>query len=84
MDRKKLLLLLGALIVAIGTAFAARSMLMGTGTPQALAAAKVPMGDKVLVAQRALPVGTIITADALGFQPWPSDLVQDAYLKDLK
>ncbi len=79
MDRKKLLLLLGALIVAIGTAFAARSMLMGTGTPQAIAAAKMPLGDKVLVAQRALPVGTIITADALGFQPWPKDLVQDAY-----
>jgi pilus assembly protein CpaB len=84
MDRKKLLLLLGALIVAIGTAFAARSMLMGTGTPQALAAAKVPMGDKVLVAQRALPVGTIITADALGFQPWPSELVQDAYFLEGK
>jgi pilus assembly protein CpaB len=79
MDRKKLLLLLGALIVAIGTAFAARSMLMGTGTPQAIAAAKMPLGDKVLVANRALPVGTIITADALGFQPWPKDLVQDAY-----
>ncbi len=79
MDRKKLLLLLGALIVAIGTAFAARSMLMGTGTPQAIAAAKMPLGDKVLVANRALPIGTIITADALGFQPWPKDLVQDAY-----
>jgi pilus assembly protein CpaB len=26
-----------------------------------------------------LPLGTIITADAIGYQPWPKDLVQDAY-----
>lgn len=78
MDRKKLVLLLGALIVAIGTAFAARTMLSGQAAPPAEAAA-VPTGPKVLVAKRALPVGTIITADALGFQPWPKELVQDAY-----
>lgn len=36
-------------------------------------------GPKVLVAKRALPVGTIITADAIGFQPWPQELLQDAY-----
>lgn len=79
MDKKKLLLLVGALIVAIGTAFAARSLFSGATTPQAEAAAKVPEGPKVLVAQRALPVGTIITADSIGYQPWPKDLVQDAY-----
>ncbi|MEJ2458422.1 MAG: Flp pilus assembly protein CpaB, partial [Novosphingobium sp.] len=32
--------------------------------------------------QRTLPTGTIITADALGFQTWPEDLVQDAYFID--
>jgi pilus assembly protein CpaB len=79
MDKKKLFLLLGALIVAIGTAFAARSLMMGSTTPQAEAAAKVPMGPKVLVAQRALPVGTIVTADAVGYQNWPKEMVQDAY-----
>lgn len=79
MDKKKLVLLLGALIVAIGTAFAARSLFVGASTPQAEAAAKVAMGPKVLVAQRALPVGTIITADALGYQSWPQEMVQDAY-----
>ena len=63
MDKKKLLLLVGALIVAIGTAFAARSLFAGASTPQAEAAAKVPQGPKVLVAQRALPVGTIVTAE---------------------
>lgn len=79
MDKRKLMLLVGALIVAIGTAFAARSLFVGASTPQAEAAAKVPMGPKVLVAQRALPVGTIITADSINFQAWPKDMVQDVY-----
>jgi pilus assembly protein CpaB len=78
MDRKKLFLLLGALIIAIGTAFAARSIFAGGAAPGAEAAA-VPTGPRVLVAKRALTAGTIITADALGFQPWPKELVQDAY-----
>jgi pilus assembly protein CpaB len=82
MDRKKLVLLLGALIVAIGTALAARSMFAGASTPQAAAAPAVPQGPKVLVAKRALPLGTIITADAVGYQLWPKELVQDAYFVD--
>lgn len=79
MDRKKLVLLLAALIIAVGTALAARSMFAGASAPQAEAAVKEPEGPKVLVAQRGLPVGTIITADALNFQKWPKELVKDAY-----
>lgn len=82
MDKKKLLLLLGAAIVATGTALAARSAFSGSATPNAQAAAAVPKGPKVLVAQRALPVGTIITADAVSFQDWPKAMVQDAYFLD--
>ena len=82
MDRKKLVLLLGALIVAIGTAFAARSMFVGASAPQAEAAPVEPQGPKVLVAKRAMPVGTIITADAVGYQLWPKEMVQDAYFID--
>ncbi len=82
MDRKKLVLLVVALIVAVGTALVARSMFAGASTPQAEAAQVEQLGPKVLVAQRALPVGTIITADAMGFQPWPEELVQDAYFLD--
>ena len=82
MDRKKLVLLLGALIVAIGTALAARSMFAGASAPQVEAAAPVAQGPKVLVAQRGLPVGTIITADAIGYQMWPEEMVQDAYFID--
>ncbi|HYD25487.1 MAG TPA: Flp pilus assembly protein CpaB [Croceibacterium sp.] len=82
MDRKKLVLLLGALIVAIGTALAARSMFAGAATPEVQAAPVEPQGPKVLVAKRALPVGTIITADAVGYQLWPQEMVQDAYFID--
>ena len=82
MDRKKLILLLGALIVAIGTAMAARSMFAGASAPKAEAAVEAPKGPKVLVAQRALPTGTIITADAITFQPWPKELVNRAYFLD--
>jgi pilus assembly protein CpaB len=83
MDRKKLVLLVAALVVAIGTALGARSMFAGASAPQAQAIAAPQMqGPKVLVAKRALPVGTIITADAIGYQPWPQELVQDAYFVD--
>ena len=82
MDRKTLVLLLGALVIAIGTALMARSMFAGASAPQVEAATPVPQGPKVLVAQRALPTGTIITADAVGFQMWPEELVQDAYFLD--
>lgn len=82
MDRKKILLLLGALVIAIGTAMMARSMFAGASAPTAQAVAVEPEGPKVLVAQRALPVGTIITADAVSYQSWPKEMVQDAYFID--
>ncbi|MBC2670824.1 Flp pilus assembly protein CpaB [Novosphingobium piscinae] len=85
MDKRKLMLLLGALVVAIGTALAARSMLGGAAAPVAQAVAPpVPQGPKVMVAQRALPVGTIITQDALVFQAWPKEMVKDAYFLEGK
>ena len=79
MDKKKLMLLLGALIIAIGTALAAKSLFTGASAPKAEAVQAVPLGPKALVAQRALPVGTIITADSVSFQPWPKEMIQDAY-----
>jgi len=83
MDKKKLILLVVALVVAVGTAFAARSILTGSSAPSAEASqAEAQKGPKVLVAQRALPVGTIITADAVSFQAWPKEMVQDAYFLD--
>lgn len=78
-----MVLLAVALLVAAFTAFAARSMFAGGATPQAQAVT-APTGPKVLVAQRALPVGTIITADSVSFQSWPDNMVQDAYFLDGK
>jgi pilus assembly protein CpaB len=78
MDVKKIALLFGALVIAVVAAVMAKNMFAGAGAEQA-AAAPVPTGPKILVARKALPVGTIIDAEALGYQPWPKELVQSAY-----
>ncbi len=77
MDGRKIVLLVAALLVAGVTAFMARSLMMGSSAPQASAAAID--GPEVLVATKALPVGTIIDATAVKFQPWPKELVEGAY-----
>ncbi len=79
MDVKKLALLVGALVIAVVTAIMAKNMFAGAGAQQAAAAPAVPVGPKVLVAKKALPVGTIIDADSFTFQPWPKELMQSAY-----
>ncbi len=82
MDTRKVALLVGALIVAAITAFFARSLLQGSAVPRAGASITAPApidGPQVLVATRALPVGTILDATALKFQPWPKELVDNAY-----
>lgn len=82
MDVRKIILLVGALIVAGVTALLARNMFTGASAPQADAAAAGPQaqaGPEVLVATRSLPVGTIIDAEALRYQVWPEGLVQPAY-----
>ncbi len=81
MDRKKLILLVAALLIAGVTAFMARSMFSGASAPKAKAAAVKPqdLGPQVLVATKSLPVGTIITAEALRYQPWPKEMVEAAY-----
>ena len=79
MDVKKLALLVGALVIAVITAVMAKNMFAGAGAQQAAAAPAVPVGPKVLVAKKALPVGTIIDADSFTYQPWPKELMQSAY-----
>ncbi len=84
MDRKKVILLVVALVIAAVTAFMARSMFTGASAPTAAASMVKPVetGPKVLVATRALPVGTIITADSFRYQSWPEELVEDAYFTE--
>ena len=79
MDVRKLVLLIGALMIAGVTAVMAKNMFTGASAPQAQAGPVVPAGPEVLVATRALPVGTIIDAEALRYQAWPEGLVQESY-----
>ncbi len=79
MDKKKLLLLAVALMIAVGTAFGARTLFLGSATPAADAATAAEQLPMVLVAKQALPVGTIITSDMLTLQPWPKELLREAY-----
>jgi pilus assembly protein CpaB len=81
MDAKKIVLLVGALIIAVTTALLARSMLSSSSAPRVNAANMPVEADQphVLVAVKALPVGTILDAESFRFQPWPKDLVEQAY-----
>jgi len=79
MDVKKVALLVGALVIAVITAVMAKNMFTGAGTQQAAAAPVVPTGPKVLVAKKAMAVGTIVDPESLGWQPWPKELMQSAY-----
>ena len=79
MNVKKLALLVGALVIAVVTAVMAKNMFTGAGAQQAAASPAVPLGPKVLVAKKALPVGTIIDAESFAYQPWPKELMQAAY-----
>ena len=82
MDVRKTVLMIGALLIAAVTAFMARSLILGAPAPVAIAAvmpAPQVDGPEVLVATRALPVGTILDATTLRFQPWPKELVDNAY-----
>lgn len=86
MEPKKIGLLAGALIVAVMAAFLARSMFAESAAPQATAAAMPNPQDMphVLVATKSLPVGTIVGADAYRYQPWPKELIEDAYFLEGK
>lgn len=81
MEPKKLILLTAALVIAVATALLARSMFTGAPTAQAGAAAIPDQSQlpKVLVATAQLPVGTIIGAEHMRYQPWPKELIEDAY-----
>jgi len=79
MEPRKIALLIGALIIAAVTAVMAKNMFGQAAAPKATAATTISTGPEVLVATRALPVGTIIAPDSFRYQPWPKDLIQNAY-----
>lgn len=82
MDTRKIMLIVGALVIAIGAAFGVNLVMRGASTPEARAAAAPEItGPMILVATRQLPAGTIIGADSFRFQPWPKELVENVYFQ---
>ena len=79
MDVKKIVLLVGALIVAGISAFFVRSLVSESSAPQVQAQVIEQEGPKVLIATTALPIGTILNAESFKFQPWPKDMVENVY-----
>jgi pilus assembly protein CpaB len=81
MDARKLILLVGALVVAAITAFMARSLVLGAPTPTAgaIPVAAPQNTTEVMVATRALPVGTILDATSFKYVAWPKELIEGAY-----
>jgi pilus assembly protein CpaB len=85
MDARKLILLVGALVVAAITAFMARSLMVGAPAPQAGAVPPAVQAaqnvTEVLVATRELPPGTILDPEMVKFIPWPNEMIEGTYYK---
>jgi len=82
MSARSILLIAAALLLVIGTVFAARAWLDG----QRQVAAPAPEPKKVeavrvLVAEMALPAGTFLKEEHLRWQTWPSDIqIPESYI----
>ena len=79
MGAARIVVIVLALAAAIGLAFVVRSM-ASNGTVKVGAAAE-PM-VQVLVAKRDLPVGTKLTQEDIGWQPWPAKALNSIYITD--
>lgn len=82
MNVRSLILVIAALLIAVITAFIARSLMSGRDQGPAPAVVKETSNHKILVAARPLPAGRILQADDLKWQPWPKDAVHEAYLSE--
>ncbi len=75
MSKRKLTLLLVALVIAITTAMVARVMVSNkpADVQQVAAPEAAPQIMEVLVAAKDLPAGTLLKADDMKWQVWPKD-----------
>ena len=80
MGAARIIVIVVALAAAIGLAFVVRGM---ASSPQVKAPPVVsePM-TQVLVAKRDLSIGTRLTAEDIGWQPWPAKAVNALYITD--
>lgn len=85
MNRARLAILGLALVAAVVMAFLVRG-LATPKTPPPVAVAAPPPPEKpmaqVLVAKRNLPVGTRLTQEDLGWQPWPLEALNSTLITD--
>lgn len=82
MNVRSLILVVAALLIAVVTAFMARSLMSNRDDGPASPVVQVAIDKKVLVAARSLPAGHILQAEDLKWQPWPEDAVHEAYLPE--
>ncbi|MDO8902862.1 MAG: Flp pilus assembly protein CpaB [Phenylobacterium sp.] len=83
MGAVRIAILAAAAIAAILLAFIVRGMMTGGGdAPQAPAPVAASPMAQVLVAKQDLPVGTRITPAMIGWQPWPVEALNAAFVTD--
>lgn len=82
MGSARIALLVVAAIAAIGLAFIVRGMVTPKRPETVAAAAPAQPVVQVLVAKRELPIGTRLTPADLGWQPWPADALNAAFVTD--
>lgn len=82
MNVRSLILVIAALLIAVVTAFMARSLMSGDKAAETAAVVKKSTDKKILVAARPLPTGRILLAEDLKWQPWPEDAVSEVYLPE--
>ncbi|MFN3512118.1 MAG: Flp pilus assembly protein CpaB [Phenylobacterium sp.] len=83
MGAVRIAILASAALAAIVLAFLVRGMLSPPSAPQtaAVEAPPKPMA-KVLVAKRDLPVGARLTPTDMGWQDWPAEALNEAFVTD--
>lgn len=86
MNAVRLIILLVAAVAAIGLAFVVRGAFGDKKAPVAAAAPSVTAVSKpqvqVLVAKRDLPIGTRLTPADVGWQSWPAEGLNAAFITD--
>ena len=78
MDVKKLALLVGALVIAVVTAIMAKNMFAGAGAPSSSRGGSSG-GPEGARRQEGAPGRYDHRPRQLTFQPWPKELMQEAY-----
>ena len=83
MNAVRIIILAVAAVAAIAVAIVVRSMATRPATqPAAAAAPAVRPTARVLVARVDLPIGTLLTAENMAWQPWPADGLNATYITD--